>query len=144
MAYKTKQGSEILDYMMSTAGRHVNIADISEHFRQSGKSVGTATIYRHLDRLVRDGVVAKYVTDSSGSACYEYLEVGGCQKSDCYHFKCVSCGRLIHLECGELDSTLSHLEQSHGFKLDPVRTVFYGCCADCAAHGSEPEKGNTE
>ncbi|MBR1724471.1 MAG: hypothetical protein IJ723_05575, partial [Ruminococcus sp.] len=88
----------------------------------------------------------------SGSACYEYLDVGGCQKCDCYHFKCTGCGRLIHLECREVDHILSHLEQSHGFKLDPVRTVFYGCCAECAAaddaakcpETTDTDKGTTE
>lgn len=139
MAYKTKQGSEILDYMISTAGRHVNINDISEHFRQCGKSVGTATIYRHLDKLVKDGVVAKYVTDNTGSACYEYLNVASCHRADCYHFKCVGCGKLIHLECREVDNIFRHLEDSHGFRIDPVRTVFYGCCADCAARNDKEE-----
>ncbi|MBQ1538870.1 MAG: transcriptional repressor [Ruminococcus sp.] len=144
LAYKTKQGSDILDYMISTAGKHVNINDISEHFRKCGKSVGTATIYRHLDKLVRDGVVAKYVTDNTGSACYEYLDVGSCRKADCYHFKCVGCGKLIHLECHEVNNFMTHLEQSHGFKIDPVRTVFYGSCADCAeADGdTEQKEGN--
>lgn len=137
MAYKTKQGSDILEYMISTVGRHVNIGDISEHLRREGKAVGTATIYRHLDKLVRDGIVAKYVTDNSDSACYEYLDRGGCKKPDCYHFKCVGCGRLIHVECSEVDHILEHLEQSHGFKIDPVRTVFYGSCSDCAACNDE-------
>jgi Fur family ferric uptake transcriptional regulator len=132
--------------MMSTAGKHVNINDISEHFRRNGKSVGTATIYRHLDKLVRDGVVAKYVTDNTGSACYEYLDKGSCHKCDCYHFKCTGCGKLIHLECHEVDNILTHLEQSHGFKIDPVRTVFYGCCSACAAKNGETEtkEGNEE
>ena len=137
MAYKTKQGEEILDYMISTAGRHVNINDISEHFRENGKSIGTATIYRHLDRLVKDGVVTKYVTDSAGSACYEYLDRNGCGKCDCYHLKCIGCGRLIHLECHEVDHIMRHMEEKHGFAIDPVRTVFYGTCHECRDHADK-------
>ena len=31
----------------------------------------------------------------------------------------------------ELDQIGGHLFKEHGFKLDPLRTVFYGVCDEC-------------
>ena len=46
--------------------------------------------------------------------------------------KCELCGRLIHLECDELEELGGHLKAEHGFVINPLRTVFYGLCTDCA------------
>ena len=139
MGYKTKQGDEIAAFMRSKPGTHLCISDITEHFRAVGRPIGTATIYRHLDKLVSDGEIARYVTDPSGSACYEYIDRTACHGPSCFHFKCVSCDRLIHLECSELRHVLGHMETEHGFVIDPMRTVFCGICPDCRDKEQEHE-----
>jgi Fur family ferric uptake transcriptional regulator len=45
--------------------------------------------------------------------------------------KCNVCGRLIHVECSELSKISLHIEEHHGFVLDPSKTVFYGICENC-------------
>lgn len=141
MGYKTKQGDEIAAFMRTMSGRHLNITDITEHFRQVGKPIGTATIYRHLDKLVSDGEIARYITDPSGSACYEYIDRTACHHPSCFHFKCVVCDRLIHMECHELDHVLGHLETEHGFTIYPSRTVFCGICPDCKKKNEDEKQG---
>ena len=131
MAYKTRQREEIAEYLASIPGRHVTAGDICAHFQAQGRSVGAATVYRQLDRMVSEGLVNKYIIDESSSACFAWLGEGTCAES-CYHCKCERCGRLIHLSCAELDHIAAHLMADHSFRLNTRRTVFYGVCADCA------------
>ena len=66
--YRTKQMAEILSYLQSMQGSHVTVHDIHAYFKSKNISVGTTTIYRHLDRMVAEGIVAKYVVDEKSSA----------------------------------------------------------------------------
>ena len=130
--YKTKHGEHILRFMKEKQGSHITINELTDHFRDNNITIGTATIYRQLDKLCEDGVVAKYVFDNSGSACYEYIGKGeNCCGTHCYHLKCKDCGKLIHLECHEMSPLAEHIRQSHGFEIDFSKTVFFGTCADC-------------
>ena len=130
--YKTKQMTEILTFLKSVQGRHVTVNEICDFFREKGISVGTTTIYRHLEKMVKGGLAAKYVVDGSSSACFEYLGAEEhCHKTSCFHCKCEKCGKLIHLHCEDVVKLEQHLMESHGFQMDPCRTVFYGICEDC-------------
>ena len=128
--YQTKQMTQMLRFLEGSKGRHVTAGDISAYFKEQGISVGTTTVYRHLERMVEQGLVAKYVVDGSSSACYEYIG-DSCSKNACYHCKCEVCGKLIHLHCEEVENLSRHMKLHHDFELDPQRTVFYGICADC-------------
>lgn len=141
-AYKTKQLELLMCYLEAHKSEHFTAEDVHAHFAQKEISMGTATIYRHLERLVADGTVTKYVIDEHSAACFEYT--GGCTDSDGdphFHLKCEDCGSLIHLECEELCQIRAHLLAGHGFVLNPRRTVFYGKCAACAA--KEAKEGAT-
>ena len=130
--YKTKQMTELLTFLKSVQGNHVTVSDICDYFQTKGIAVGTTTIYRHLEKMVREGVVAKYVVDGTSSACFEYI--GGHERETqavCYHCKCEKCGKLIHLQCNEVESLKQHMMEHHGFEMDSLRTVFYGICSEC-------------
>ena len=130
--YKTKQMTEILTFLKSVQGRHVTVNEICDFFREKGISVGTTTIYRHLEKMVKGGLAAKYVVDGSSSACFEYLGAEEhCHKTSCFHCKCEKCGKLIHIQCDEIECLSRHMTEHHDFQLDPKRTVFYGICNEC-------------
>ena len=130
--YKTKQMTEILTFLKSVQGRHVTVNEICDFFREKGISVGTTTIYRHLEKMVKEGLAAKYVIDGSSSACFEYLGAEEhCHKTSCFHCKCEKCGKLIHIQCDEIECLSRHMTEHHDFQLDPKRTVFYGICNEC-------------
>ena len=113
-------------------GKHITAGDVCEHFRQQGEPIGQSTIYRRLEALVDEGIIKKYVIDTTSPACFEYVgQEGHSEDEVCFHCKCEKCGKLIHLECEELVAINSHLYEEHSFKLDPVRTVFYGLCDKC-------------
>ena len=129
--YKTKQREALLSYLMTVPGKHVTAADVCTHFRARGSSIGTATVYRQLENLVDEGLVNKYIIDSSSPACFEFIGRAQCGEEVCFHCKCEKCGRLLHLHCGEMVGIGSHIAEHHGFTIDPIRTVFYGLCDDC-------------
>ena len=130
-SYSTRHQEELLEYMKSTAGSHVTAGDICMHMRSSGRNIGTATVYRQLEKMVDEGIVNKYIIDEGSSACYEYAGSEHCEGS-CYHLKCESCGRLIHLGCDEIGALNEHIKEYHGFTVNPRRTVFYGLCEECS------------
>lgn len=127
--YKTKQKQILIDYLRSHRGEHVTIADICRHFEGMGEEIGTSTIYRHLNQMVRQGQVKRYVFADSAAARFEYIEQE--EPTGEYHMKCKSCGGLVHLHCDLIEQLRSHVEQDHDFELDLTQTVFYGTCASC-------------
>ncbi len=130
--YNTKQKSLILDCIRNTKGKHFTADDIADAL--SGQHVGKTTIYRHLDKLVSDGEVRKYIIDERSCACYQYIGGSVCGH---FHLKCMSCGELIHADCSFLDELSKHIGEEHGFAVDMSKTVFYGTCDSCknSEHG---------
>lgn len=129
--YQTRQMAEMLSFLSSVPGKHISAKDIQQHFRHQGVSVGMTTIYRHLERMVSEGLVVKYIIDERNGACYEYLGGGHEEQHSSFHCKCEKCGKLIHLECGELAHVSDHLMSDHDFQVDPARFVIYGICGAC-------------
>ena len=74
----------------------------------------------------------KYNVDGTSSACFEYIGDHGEEHENCYHCKCEKCGKLIHLQCNEVEILKQHMQQHHDFQMDPHRTVFYGICGECS------------
>ncbi len=129
--YKTKQGDILLDYLKSRQGSHVTANEICEHCKAHGTPIGTATVYRHLEKMVDEGIVSKYNIDSNSPACFEYIGSENCCEEMCFHYKCEKCGKLVHLHCEEFKELCTHLKEHHNFVINPMRTVFYGICEEC-------------
>ena len=128
--YKTKQRQAILDYLMENKDKHVTAASISEHLEKDGARVGTTTIYRHLDKLLEQGLVRKYMIDGTTSSCFQYADQQGKCKEH-FHLKCSSCGKLIHTDCSLMRKIADHMRESHGFEVDCTKTLLYGTCSEC-------------
>jgi len=124
-----------LEFLKQSQGEHVTADMILEYLSDHGTPVGKATVYRYLDLLEKQEMVRKYQTDDRRKACYQYAEdMANCRYH--YHLKCVSCGRLFHITCHELDHVADHMLKEHGFLVDESRTVYYGMCSLC--RGVEP------
>ena len=135
--YNTKQREILLNYLRTVPGEHITAADACSYFREQGTSIGQSTIYRQLESLVDEGVINKYIIDSNTPACFEYTgEDSHADTEICFHCKCEKCGKLIHMHCDELEGIGQHLLEHHGFRLNPMRTVFYGLCEDCMGPGN--------
>ena len=130
MHYRSKNRDALISYLRDREGEHVTVNEIHDHFRQSGSSMGVATIYRQLEQLVADGQMRKYLVDSSSAACFEYI---GAQEGHArfVHCKCEKCGRILHIDRSEIEEMARLLEERSGFRMDNVQTVLYGVCGDC-------------
>jgi len=126
--YNTKQGQTVCSFLVTSGGRQVAADEIAEYADASGTHIAYATIYRHLDRLVQQGVVRKLVMNGVDRAYYQYV---GENNIDCLQMKCNVCGKLISLNCTEANEFENHILDSHNFKIDPSKTVFYGRCGGC-------------
>ena len=130
--YKTKQRELLLDYFATVPGVHVTAADVCGYFQSRGAEIGKSTVYRHLESLVDEGIIKKYIIDGNSPACFEYVEPGNPGGGEiCFHCKCEKCGKPFHLYCNTLNALQAHLAAEHRFELDPVRTVLYGLCENC-------------
>ncbi len=127
--YRTRAQEELLTFLKATPGQHHTAAEIKEYFAEQENPIGTATIYRQLERFVSDGSVHKYVVGPGECACYAYVEEQQCTPH--FHCKCDVCGKLIHLDCDELREMETHLLERHGFAWNTGKTVFYGICDQC-------------
>ena len=127
--YRTHAQEELLNYLKAVPGQHHTAAEIKDHFAAQNKAIGTATIYRQLERFVEDGSIRKYILGPGESACYAFDEDR--QTSLHFHCRCDVCGRLIHLDCKELQQMQAHLLEDHGFMWNTGKTVFYGICDQC-------------
>lgn len=128
LEYKTKQQDLILDFLKNSDQKHFTAMELAEHFKAVG--IGTATVYRQLEKLVDSGVVNKFFTGENSAACFEFVGDSH-NENGCFHCRCEVCGKLIHLHCDEISFVKEHIETSHGFVINPFRTVFYGICSDC-------------
>jgi len=126
--YNTKQKKQLEEIIEVFESEHFTAEDIFEKIKEQGKNVGLTTIYRHLDKMVNEGALRKYISGSGESACYQKAE----KCVEHFHLKCTSCGKLVHLSCKSLDIISHHVESEHGFVIDSCRTVFYGLCKECS------------
>ena len=132
LKYRTKQREILLGYLETVPGVHITAGDVCEYFKSQGAPIGQSTVYRQLESLVDEGLINKYIIDGNSPACFEYVGEGSHRDAEvCFHCKCKKCGKLIHLQCDELEEIQTHLFTEHCFKMDPKRTVFYGLCEDC-------------
>ena len=127
MAYMTRQQQAVLKCIESCPGGRATAMDLMQMLRQEGQTVGLSTVYRQLEKLVAQGKVHKLLTEEG--ACYQY-----CDKTvhrDCFLLKCEGCGAIFHMDCSHLGELYGHLLESHGFAINPRRTMFYGLCGKC-------------
>ena len=127
MAYMTRQQQAVLKCIESCPGGRATAMDLMQMLRQEGQTVGLSTVYRQLEKLVAQGKVHKLLTEEG--ACYQY-----CDKTvhrDCFLLQCEGCGAIFHMDCSHLGELYGHLLESHGFAINPRRTMFYVLCGKC-------------
>lgn len=137
--YHTKQQKVILEFMENTQEKYITISQIAEYLKQQGESVGLTTIYRHMDRFLREGIVQKIVLDGNSGACYQYI-AGKEEETNQFLLKCEDCGHIMNMDCGHMQELYSHVLEEHHFNVNPHRTMFYGVCEKCLNKESKDGK----
>ena len=128
--YNTKARKYILDFLKTRQESTVSAADITDYLNNMGAAVNQATVYRYLNRLSRENKVLKFTDSKTKKSVYRFVGADrGCDEH--IHIKCVSCGRLMHLECDFMEDIKRHLCEDHGFLLRCDGSILYGVCEEC-------------
>ena len=125
MKYLTKNKKTVLGFLKANADRHYTIEEIQKEL----PDIPQASLYRIIDSLVEIGLVRKYIVDNNTPACFQY--VGDGIKHSHFNLLCTKCGKLIHLECHEVNELIEHIEKEHGFSVDISKVNLYGLCEEC-------------
>lgn len=127
--YHTKQQAAILQFMSENEEKYVTVSRIAIHLKEMGCGVGLTTIYRHLDKFEKEGIVHKIVLDGNNGACYQYT---GDQPQDSQLLlKCEDCGGMIPMDCSHMAPLYEHVLSEHQFRVNPHKAMFYGLCDRC-------------
>lgn len=127
--YKTVGREALIEYLSQNPDRQFTVEELC--FAVNGDlRAGRSSIYRHLGDLCREEAVRRFQDTSGRGSLYQYVG----QACDCharFHEKCMQCGSIRHLECGDAEGFVAHLLSVHGFAVDRGRSVLYGLCSAC-------------
>ena len=108
------------------ADEHLSAEEVSRRVAKRGVAVGTATVYRTLDLLVRAGL-AKEHDFGEGFKRYEPLASGEVHE----HCICSSCGRVTEFSNDRLERMIALLAEEVEFRPHHHRLEIYGLCRSC-------------
>ena len=123
--YKTKQREAVSAYLAQHCERYFSVDDVWSAVSADGARIGRSTVYRCLEAMATDGSALK-ATTPGGEARYK---VAG--DSPAGQLVCLKCGQAFALDCHMVVEFSSHVQEHHGFMIDPARTVLYGLCGAC-------------
>ena len=133
--YSTLARKNILEYLQENRNQGISALDIQKHLEEIGHPVNKTTVYRYLDKLTKDGLLMKYVSEKGNQTVYQYVE----EDSHCenhLHLKCVLCGAIAHLDCTYMAELQEHISSEHGFSIECKNSVLYGLCQECSSKQS--------
>jgi Fur family ferric uptake transcriptional regulator len=110
--------------------RHFSAEEIQHELTARGVEVGTATVYRTLELLVRSGLVMQR---DFGEGFKRYESARGIPQHE--HLLCTVCGRVEEFQDERLDRMAMLIAESHGFAIRSHRLVIAGVCRECQQRG---------
>jgi Fur family transcriptional regulator, ferric uptake regulator len=101
--------------------------EIFDKLRAEGRRVGTASVYRSLEQLTRDGYVQR-IDIGAGTSRFEPIHADG---EHHHHLVCDDCGKVEAFADDELERALHKVESRTGYSVAGHDVVLRGACADC-------------
>lgn len=123
--YRTKQKEKVNEYLKNRPETLFSARDL-----MTDLNLSKTTVYRILDAMIKNGIVAR--TRNAEKRRDEFRYLG----SDCdshLHLVCSECGEVFCLNCRDERNFVAHLEEKHAFFPDLKETTIYGKCAKCRA-----------
>jgi len=106
--------------------RHVSADDIERELWARGAAVGTATIYRTLDVMVRSGLVVER-DFGEGFRRFEPAR----DEPNHEHLICTVCGRVVEFRDERLDRMTMLIAEQRDFAPTRHKLVIEGICSVC-------------
>ena len=121
----TAQRLAIAEVVLGAQG-HLSAEDVERELAVRGAAVGTATVYRTLEVLVRSGLV---VARDFGEGFRRYEPARDEPHHE--HLICDVCGRVVEFREERLERMTMLTADAHGFVRGRHRLVIEGVCPDC-------------
>ncbi len=124
MKRRTWQRDAVREALAVSPG-FVSAQTLHSALRESGSSIGLATVYRALGDLAQEGEADSL--QQEGESLYRACTPG----SHHHHLICRSCGKTVEIEADQVESWAKEVAAGHGFA-EPSHVVdIFGVCADC-------------
>ncbi|WP_027481116.1 Fur family transcriptional regulator [Deinococcus pimensis] len=123
---QTKQRQAVLEVLRGTR-THPDAAWIFQEVRRALPNISLGTVYRALDTLAQDGVIAT-IERAGERTRYDY------KHADHHHVVCRGCHAIFDVDLGASAALRPHdALLPAGFRVTDVVLEFHGLCADCQA-----------
>jgi Fur family transcriptional regulator, ferric uptake regulator len=120
----TRQRVLVADHL-AAAGRQLTADELFRAIRRAEPTIGRATVFRTVERLVDAGVARRLELDGH---VYAYV---ACRPAHHHHLSCTRCGRVEDIDEAYVRPIADRLADDLGFEIDDARLDFYGRCARC-------------
>lgn len=129
--YNTMQKEELKCFLARHKSESFTVRQIADMMKtdpEVSKAPGESTVYRLVKELVESGEVKRTVRGNSRNFVYQLTEGEGCHHH--LHMKCVSCGKLYHMNDAESREIVERIFKEESFELDQS-AVLPGKCREC-------------
>lgn len=130
---KTKQGIAISEFLGSQ-DNFLSAQEIHVKLRDSGESIGLATVYRTLQRLAADGDL-DVVMSATNEALYRR-----CGSHHHHHLMCRKCGTAREIVADYIEEWVRRTASEHKFYDIEHSIEVRGVCEDCQSESDAPSE----
>jgi len=120
----TRQRAAVSDFL-SGQDTFRSAQDIHADLRRQGESIGLATVYRTLHRMVEDGELDVLRAEDGEQS---FRRCGGAHH---HHLVCRVCGKTVEVQDRPVARWARDIAEEHGFVDVEHQVEVFGVCADC-------------
>lgn len=103
---------------------HPTIKEIYNKVHLLDSTIGQATVYRNVNKLVNIGKLKKLSINSE-------VERYDGDTSNHYHFICTSCNKIIDIFENNMKLPVQSIEKEYNISIDTCDIILYGKCNNC-------------
>ena len=129
--YNTLQREELIEFMSKHRSSAYTVKEIADLMKQDSsipKPPGESTVYRLIKDLVENGEVKRTVRGNSRTFVYQLTDGENCHHH--LHMKCISCGKLYHMDDESSRELVERILKEDSFEIDSS-AVLPGKCGGC-------------
>ncbi|MCF0105940.1 MAG: transcriptional repressor [Holdemanella sp.] len=123
MKRNTIQRSLTLEAVKRLAN-HPTADEVYEEVIKTYPSISKGTVYRNLNQLCDDGLLALKTIPGS-STRFDHMV------NDHYHGICSVCGKVFDVEMKAVPDIADDIKDTHGFIIEDYDIIFTGRCQEC-------------
>ena len=118
----------VLDFFMQHARSHLTAEQLHSTLKNSGSSIGVATVYRVVNQFEAKGLLKRHRFQSE----HFVYELNNPEHHD--HLVCVKCGEVKEFCDEKIETQQKNIAQTMGYQLIDHELNLYGVCNKCAKH----------